>query len=168
MLKQLKKIDSNGLQVANNALDSDYVSARTRSKSRLATNEVIISKASEEGGDLESSENFAAAFLMLGITESSASALFTFKTAEVESTKIPENEYKPTTYQAALKSPQTEKWKEAMRHEWQPLIENRTFNIVEENQINHLFQCDRDAESAATSPQGQVRSSESEALSPQH
>ena len=146
-------IDSNGLQVANNALDSEYVSARTRSKSRLATNRAIISKASEEGGDLRSSENLAAAFLILGITESSASVLFKFKTAEVESTKIPKDEYEPATYQAALKSPQAEKWKEAMQQEWQALIENRTFDIVEENQINHSFRCDRDAESESLSPQ---------------
>jgi len=103
--KKKKKIDSNGLQVANNELDSDYVSARTRSKSRLVTNEVIISKSSEEVGDLRSSENLAAAFLMLRITESSASALFTFKITRVELTKIPEDEYEPATYQAALKSP---------------------------------------------------------------
>jgi len=64
---------------------------------------------------------------MLGITESSASALFTFNTAEVESSKITEDEEEPATYQAALKSPQAEKWKEAMQQEWQALIENQTF-----------------------------------------
>jgi len=93
-----------------------------------------MSKASEEGVDLRSSENLATAFLMLGITESPASALLTFKIAEVESTKIPEDEYEPATYQAALKSPQAEKWKEAMQQEWQALIENETFDIVKENQ----------------------------------
>jgi len=70
---------------------------------------------------------------MLGITESSASALFTFNTAEVESSKITEDEDEPATYQAALKSPQAEKWKEAMQQEWQTLIENQTFDTVEEN-----------------------------------
>ena len=93
---------------------------------------------------------------MLGITESSASALFTFNTAEVESWKITEDEDEPATYQAALKSPQAEKWKQAMRQEWQVLIENRTFDIVEENQINHPFHCDRHTESKALSMQNRV------------
>jgi len=127
-----------------------------------------MSKASEAGGDLRSSENLATAFLMLGITESSASALLTFKIAEVESTNIPEDEYETATYEATLKSPQDEKWKEAMQQEWQALIENQTFDIVEENRKDHHFHCDRDAEFTVLSPQSQVRSAKSAGPSPQH
>ena len=105
---------------------------------------------------------------MLGITESSASALLTFKIAKVESTNIPEDEYEPATYEAALKSPQAEKWKEAMQQEWQALIENQTFDIVEENRKHHHLHCDRDAEFTALSPQSQVRSAESAGPRPQH
>jgi len=76
-----------------------------------------MSKADEEEGDLRSSENLATAFLMLGITKSLASALLTFKIAKVISTKNLEDEYEPVTYEAALKSPQAEKWKEAMQQE---------------------------------------------------
>jgi len=126
-----------------------------------------MSKASEEGGDLRSSENLATAFLMLGITESSASALLTFKIAEVESTNIPEDEYEPATYEAALKSPQAEKWKEAMQQEWQALIENQTFEIVKENRTDHHFHCDYDTQFTALSLQSQVRSAESAGPSPQ-
>ena len=95
-----------------------------------------MSKASAEGGDLRSSENLATAFIMLGITDIPASALLAFEIGEGESTRIrePEEEYEPATYHAALKSPQAEKWKEAMAQEWQALIENRTFDIVTENQ----------------------------------
>ena len=42
---------------------NEYVSARTHSKARLETNEVIMSKAHEEGGDMTSSERLASAFL---------------------------------------------------------------------------------------------------------
>jgi len=143
-----------------NELDSDYVAARTRSKLRLLTNEALMCKASAEGGDLRSTENLATVFLMLGITESSASALLTSKIAEVESTKIPEDEHEPATYQAALKSPQAEKWKEAMRQEWQALIENRTFDIVEENRKDHHVHSDRNADSAVPNSRSQIRSAE--------
>jgi len=107
-----------------------------RSKLRLATNEMIMSKASAEGGDLRSSENLATAFMMLGITDIPASALLAFQIGKGESTMIreAEEEYEPATYHAALKSPQAEKWKEVMAQEWQALIENPTFDIVTENQ----------------------------------
>jgi len=117
-------------------LDSDYVAARTRSKLRLVTNEMIMSKANAAGGDLRSSENLATTFMMLGITDIPESALLAFEIGKGESTRIrePEEEYEPATYHAALKSPQAEKWKEAMAQEWQALIENRTFDIVTANQ----------------------------------
>jgi len=73
-----------------------------------------MSKAHEEGGDLMSSERLASAFLSLGIAETE---------------QIDENE--PLTYQAALRSPQARKWKEAMRQEWQAFVENRTFDVVQ-------------------------------------
>jgi len=91
-----------------------------------------MSKALEAGGDLTSSESLATAFLMLGITESPASALMTFGVKEAETIeKTHTTEHEPATYEAALKSPQAEKWKEAMRQEWQSLIENQTFETVE-------------------------------------
>jgi len=76
-------------------------------------NKAIISKAHEEGGDLMSSECLASAFLTLGITEME-----------------PIDESEPLTYKAALQSPQARQWKEAMRQEWQALVENHTFDIV--------------------------------------
>jgi len=76
-------------------------------------NKAIISKAHEEGGDLMSSECLASAFLTLGITEME-----------------PIDESEPLTYKAALQSPQARQWKEAMRQEWQALVENYTFDIV--------------------------------------
>src|SRR3978361_1255634 len=91
----------------------DYISTRTRSKVRLEMNKAIMSKAHEEGGDLTSSERLASAFLTLGIAEYTDEA-----------------EIEPTTYKAALRSPQAREWKAAMRHEWQALIENHTFDIV--------------------------------------
>jgi hypothetical protein len=94
-----------------------------------------MSKALEAGGDLSTSESLATAFLMLGITESSASALMTFgvKEAETRVEKTYTTEHEPATYQAALKSPQADKWKDAMRQEWQSLVENQTFETVEGN-----------------------------------
>jgi hypothetical protein len=94
-----------------------------------------MSKALEAGGDLSTSESLATAFLMLGITESSASALMTFGVNEAE-TRVEKTytiEHEPATYQAALKSPQADKWKDAMRQEWQSLVENQTFETVEGN-----------------------------------
>ena len=49
---------------------NEYVSARTRSKTRLESNKAIMSKAHEEGGDMTSSECLASAFLLLGIGDS--------------------------------------------------------------------------------------------------
>ena len=94
-----------------------------------------MGKALEEGGDsMLSSENLASAFLMLGITESPALALLTFGIAdETEKAHEPEVENEPATYKAALKSPQADMWKEAMRQEWQALIENHTFDVVRRN-----------------------------------
>jgi hypothetical protein len=133
-LKHLKE-ECNGKDCKSltNKLD-DYIAARTRSKARLETNKAIMSKALEAGGDLSTSESLATAFLMLGITESSASALMTFGVKEAETIeKTCTTEPEPATYQAALQSPQAEKWKEAMRQEWQSLVENQTFETVEGN-----------------------------------
>jgi hypothetical protein len=103
----------------------DYVSARTRSKARLATNNTIMGKAHEEGGDLMSSEHLEAAFLTLGIADTSDD--------KVETEPVDENE--PATYKAALRSPQATEWKEAMRQEWQALVENQTFDIVQRTKV---------------------------------
>ena len=54
-----------------------------------------------------------------------------------------------------------------MQQEWQVLIENRTFDIVEENQMNHSFNGDHNAESEVPSLWHRVRSAESVAPSPQ-
>ena len=78
-------------------------------------NQAIVNKAHEEGGDLTSSERLASAFLTLGIVEPRHT-----NKAEIE----------PTTYKAALQSPQSREWKDTMRHEWQALVENHTFDIV--------------------------------------
>jgi hypothetical protein len=91
----------------------DYISTRTRSKVRLETNKAIMCKAHEEGGDLTSSKRLASAFLTLGIAEHTDEA-----------------EIEPTTCKAALRSPQAKEWKDAMRYEWQALVENHTFDIV--------------------------------------
>jgi len=103
---------------------NEYVSARTRSKARLATNKAIMTKAHEEGGDLMSSECLASAFLLLGIAETSGDV------AKIEPIVESSNEREPSTYKAALRSPQASEWKEAMRQEWQALVENHTFDIV--------------------------------------
>jgi len=47
-----------------------------------------------------------------------------------------------------------------MQQEWQVLIENRTFDIVEENQMNHSFNGDHNAESKVPSLWHRVRSNE--------
>ena len=84
-----------------------------------------MSKAHEEGGDLMSSERLASAFLTLGIAETSEDE------ADTELINGPENESEPVTYKAALRSPPAREWKEAMRQEWQALVENHMFDIVQ-------------------------------------
>jgi len=103
---------------------NEYVSARTRSKARLETNKAIMSNAHEEGGDFMSLEHLASAFLLLGIAEASEDE------AEMEQTIECENESEPLTYKAALRSLQARQRKEAMRQEWQALVENHTFDIM--------------------------------------
>ena len=46
-----------------------YVSVWTGSKAGIETNEAIISKAPEEGGDVTSSERLTSAYVLHGITE---------------------------------------------------------------------------------------------------
>ena len=83
-------------------------------------------KAHEEGGDLTSSEHLASAFLTLGIADTSEDEA---ETEPIDGPR-PDNESEPLTYKAALQSPQARQWKEAMRQEWQALVENHTFDIV--------------------------------------
>ena len=85
-------------------------------------------QAHEEGGDLVSSASLVSAFLTLGIA---GSAKATASEDEIETINGPENE--PATYEAALRSPQAREWKEAMRQEWQALIENHTFDVKQRN-----------------------------------
>jgi hypothetical protein len=89
-----------------------------------------MGKAHEEGGDLMSSERLASAFLTLGIADTSDD--------EAETEPVDENE--PATYKAALQSPQATEWKEAMRQEWQALVENQTFDIVQGTKGNTVHE----------------------------
>ena len=105
-----------------------------------------MSKAHEEGGDLTSSEHLASAFLLLGIAEVSSE-----HEAEIEQTSESitveyDNESEPLTYKAALRSPQARQWKEAMRQEWQALVENHTFDIVAKGNAAHTPMTDRTVE----------------------
>jgi len=125
---------------------NEYVSARTCSKARLESNKAIMSKAHEEGGDMTSSERLASAFLLLGIGDSISD-----DEAEIEPIIEPttvecENESEPLTYKAALQSPQARQWKEAMRQEWQALVENHTFDIMEKGTTVHTPMTDRTVE----------------------
>ena len=120
-------------------ITDDYVSTRTRSKARLETNAAVMRKAHEEGGDWTSLERLASAILTMGITGNAGMAKSRNAEApagedEIETINGPENE--PATYEAALRSPQAREWEEAMRQEWQALLENHTFDAV---QGNHMF-----------------------------
>jgi len=119
---------------------NEYISARTRSKERLEIHKAIMSKAHKEGGDVTSSEHLASAFLLLGITESSEDEaeiqpIIEPDTVESATNKSLDNESEPLTYRAALRSPQARQWKEAMRQEWQALVENHTFDIVKKGNV---------------------------------
>jgi len=119
---------------------NEYISARTRSKDRLEINKAIMSKAHEKGGDVTSSEHLASAFLLLGITETSEyeaeiQPIIEPDTIASATNKSLDNESEPLTYRAALRSPQARQWKEAMRQEWQALVENHTFDIVKKGNI---------------------------------
>jgi len=119
---------------------NEYISARTRSKEHLQINKVIMSKAYEEGGDVMSSEHLASAFLLLGITEASEDEaeiqpIIEPDTVKSATNKSLDNESELLTYRAALQSPQARQWKEAMRQEWQALVENHTFDIVKKGNV---------------------------------
>jgi len=88
-----------------------------------------MSKAHEEGGDWTSSQRVATAFLTLGIAEATEAA--EAGENEIETINGPENE--PATYEVALRSTQAREWEEAIRQEWQVLIENHTFDAVQGN-----------------------------------
>jgi hypothetical protein len=89
-----------------------------------------MSKAHEEGGDLMSSERLASAFLLLGIADTSENESEIEPIVESESVSGLDNESEPLTYKAALQSSHAKEWKEAMRQEWQALVDNHTFDIV--------------------------------------
>ena len=120
------------LRLIKMADKNEYISARTRSKARLEINKAIMSKADEEGGDVTSSERLASSLLLLGIGDSIS------EDEAVEPTTVDcENESEPLTYKAALQSPQAGQWKEAMRQEWQALVDNHTFDIVAKGNTVH-------------------------------
>jgi hypothetical protein len=64
---------------------------------------------------LTSSERLVSAFLTLGITD----------TSDEKAKTEPVDESEPANYNAALLSPQAGEWKQAMRQEWQKLVENQ-------------------------------------------
>ena len=119
---------------------NEYVSARTCSKAHLETNKAIMSKAHKEGGDFMSSEHLASAFLLLGIAKALEDK------AEMEPTIECKNESDPLTYKDALRCPQARQWKEAMHQEWQALVENHTFDIMEKGTTVHTPMTDRTVE----------------------
>ena len=100
-----------------------------------------MSKAHEEGGDWTSSEHLASAFLSLGIAGAAAAENAEATAGEDEIGTINGAENEPATYEAALRSSQAREWEEAMRQEWQVLLENHTFDAV---QGTHTFGADRD------------------------
>jgi len=57
-----------------------------------------------------------------------------------------ENESEPLTYKAALQRLQARQWKEAMRQEWQALVENHTFDIMGKGTTIHTPMTDRTIE----------------------
>ena len=73
------------------------------------------------------------AFVTLGITEPSEDEA---ETEPINGSR-PDNESEPLTYKAALHSSQAREWKEAMRQEWQALVENHTFDIVAKGNTTH-------------------------------
>ena len=106
-----------------------------------------MSKAHEEGGDLVSSERLASAFMGLGIaepTDDTEGLRIAEPTDDTEGLGIAEPtddaeiEPEPSTYKAALRSPQARQWKEAMRQEWQVLVDNHTFDIVAKGNTVHM------------------------------
>jgi len=101
-----------------------------------------MSKAHEEGGDLTSSEYLASTFLLLGIAEASEDEAEIEPTSESITVEC-DNESEPLTYKAALRSPQARQWKEAMRQEWQALVENHTFDVVAKGNAVHTSMTDR-------------------------
>jgi len=108
-----------------------------------------MSKAHEEGGDFTSLEHLASAFLLLGITETSegeAQPIIEPDTIESAANKSLNNESEPLTYKAALRTPQARQWKEAIRQEWQALVENHTFDIVAKGNTVHTPTTDRTVE----------------------
>jgi len=116
-----------------------------RSKARLETNKVLMSKAHQEGGIWMSLEHLASAFLSLGIAGAANAG-----EDEIETINGPENE--PATYEAALRSPQARECEEAIRQEWQTLIENHTFDVVGRN---YRSRADQDQGKRQTDASGQ-------------
>jgi len=104
-----------------------------------------MSKAHEEGGDLTSSEYLASAFLLLGIAKPSEDEAEIEPTSESITVEC-DNESEPLTYKAALRSAQARQWKEAMRQEWQALVENHTFDVVAKGNAVHTSMTDRTVE----------------------
>jgi len=108
-------------------------------------NKVLMSKAHEEGDNWMSSERLALAFMSLGISGAAKAG-----EDEIETINGPENE--PATYEVALRSPQAREWEEAIRQEWQVLIENHTFDAVGRN---YRSRADQDQGKRQTDASGQ-------------
>ena len=90
--------------------------------------------------------HLASSFLLLGIGETSGAKIEPTVESESRSETRLDNESEPLTYKTALQSPQAREWKEALRQEWQALVENHTFDIVAKGNTVHTPMTDRTVE----------------------
>jgi hypothetical protein len=101
---------------------TDTPHRREVSKGRVSINKGIINDAMQAGGDIS--------------TEKIAIAMLSSSYPEQTNDHGDDNEANlyndPTSIEEALARPDANKWKEAMKEEWQALLENNTFKAFEE------------------------------------
>jgi hypothetical protein len=101
---------------------TDTLHRREVSKGRVSVNKGIINDAMQAGGDIS--------------TEKLAIALLSCSYPEPNTDNGDDNEANfyndPTSIEEALARPDANKWKEAMKEEWQAPLENNTFKAFEE------------------------------------
>ena len=103
----------------------DFVAHRTRSKARLVRNGLLMRAANIAGGDgvLSLEAHLAMAYPTTVETSPGNHERLEFDTLFHDD---------PISYEAAIASPDVDRWKESMKQEWNSILENQTFRAFEE------------------------------------
>lgn len=104
---------------------ADFVAHRTRSRAQLASNAESMRAAdlTAEGGVPSVEVLLTTAYMINAVPSPENPGLPDFDMLLLDD---------PSSYEAAIASPDVDRWKQSMREEWNSILENQTFRAFEE------------------------------------